>query len=64
MPRGPMTPVEKRVQRARRLANEAIKQAEVEAADDSRHRATRTRRAYHVKAEALDRVVAILNGKE
>jgi hypothetical protein len=59
-----MTPAEKRINKARRVANEAIKQAQVEMADDSRHRATRTRRAYQVKATGLDAVVAVLNGKE
>ena len=58
-----LTPAEKRIRRARMVANEAIKQASTEAADDSRHRATRTRRAYHTKAQALDRVLEILNGK-
>lgn len=64
MPRHPLTPAEKRIRRARMIATQAIRQADTEAADDSRHRATRTRRAYHVKAQALDRVMAILNGRE
>ena len=64
MPRTPMPSPETRIRRARLAAGKALKRAETEFADSSHHRATRSRRAYQVKAAGLDEVVRILNGRE
>jgi hypothetical protein len=53
-----------KVQRARRVAAAAVNEGAVIATDLRVNRSTRTRSAYKVKAEALDKVLRILAGKE
>lgn len=52
-----------RVKYARRIANQAINEAAIVASDLTINRSTRTRQAYKVKAEALDKVALVLAGK-
>jgi hypothetical protein len=52
-----------RVREAKRIANNAISAATLIATDDTVNRSTRTRAAYKVKAQALDQVVRVLEGK-
>jgi hypothetical protein len=59
----PLT-IEQQVRKARKLARDAQAHAEVVMANEAISRSTRTRTAYKHKATALDRVLAVLTGKE
>jgi hypothetical protein len=53
-----------RVTNARRVALAAQQEAKRLLADETQNRSTRTRASYKVQAEALDRVEAILDGRD
>lgn len=58
-----MNTPEQKVRRAKTIATKAINKAAQEIAQDG-SRSTRTRAAYKIKAEALDRIALVLTGKE
>lgn len=58
------TTPEQRVKKARKIGLDAIKAAAVITADPTKARSTATRTSYKIKAEALDRVLRVLAGKE
>lgn len=60
----PKPTAEQRIRKARTVSTQAVNKAAAVAADETLTRSTRTRKAYKVKADALDRVVLILAGKE
>lgn len=51
-----------RTRQAKKIARTAQITAREVAGDESRNRSTRTRASYKIKADALDLVVAILEG--
>lgn len=58
------TTPEQRIRKARKVASDAIAHAGVISQNEALARSTRTRTIYKLKAVALDRVAAILAGKE
>lgn len=60
----PTTTAEQRVRKARTISTQAINKAATAAADETLTRSTRSRKAYKIKADALDRVALVLAGKE
>lgn len=64
MPRQKMPSARTRVTHARRIALQAQVDATATQNGLGGSRSTRTRHAYKTKADALDRIVRILSGKE
>jgi hypothetical protein len=59
-----VTTPEQRVRKARKVALDAIAHAQVIRSNPELTRATRTRASYKWKADALDKVALILQGKD